>query len=1254
MTARRFFACCAACAAVCTLLVNCAPRPGPKINPTAIIQKVIVTDFGETTRNSSYRGERIKYRIYYANLARTKSDVYVVDRLAPGLADIIVADDGRLDKATDTILWKISGVLPEHGGFVEFSAELGDVGHVTNQALVALDQPPRLGSGEPLARGVDRNRGILTNQVETTVCDPPEVGWIPFASRARPGAQPAVAMKNETTTDILLNFDIPGMYVWEQWTEGTLYHRLSIPRTSNLDRVGRPEVPIVGRVVEIPPGVDISVEIYKSQSRVLDCYNVFPAQKPEPEQQGARVLRPVGRDTSFVVDPQVYLRDSYFPVKQAAFELEDIGTIRGHRVVFLKVNPVQFNPVTRELRVYSQVEVRLRYDRPAQIQTIPRRLYSEPIEQMLSGVIANYRPHDALLEYSGTWPDEADEETNKMGCDYLIISEDGFYDQSDPNNAVLEFANWKRAKGYSVRVSKISDIGNTEADIIDYINRAYHDWSNPPTYVLLLGDANHITPVYRTEHPWDGHWDDSGNRTLVGTDLYYAAVDGADYFPDLFLGRISVDNAAEAATVLNKIMDYEQNPTNNQNYYTNTPLVRLFEDDSERPPGGIVGDGQEDRFWVLIERAEEMRNHLIGEGYTVERIYNWSGNTVGGPLRWENGANLPNHLTFAQPTTFLWDGDTNDIVNAVNAGRFLVSYRGHGNRNGWGNPRFRTWNVNQLTNSGELALFWGPTCMAGWFDDETDHVDLNTSNDSFSEEILRHGNGGAVAAVAHCRASWGSANNPATEGMCDAFWPNYDTSLSPVRLSRIGQVANYSKIYMANHLAAGGTRLLSFEMQHLLGDPELPIWTEAPEQFELDYPAAIGSSGQQDFVVAVRNRANREPVNMAMVTLSRSGQLLARHQTDAFGFARFAVYPVSTADIELTVTKPDFAPAQEVIAVTQGGAEINVLSPDNGAEHQDFDIGGRGYQGAELVDIRFGNETPQSATAAGGEFGQAGTTAVTMTVPTGYALGPVNIVAEGQTSSRKAVDVFTVRTTNPIDLYTYCQWDATTHHLAGGQLTWDNPEIQLFDSGNNPVNSNDLVAGRPYTVRAKIHNPTAYDANRVRVTFQWANFGVGQPDRVWEPIGEDTIDVAHGSVENGEASWTPPGTGHLCIMVRIAHLEDINSANNYGQENCDVGPTSSPRQVRFTVWNPTDASRAVYLVVRQHTESTPGEPVPLWLTTIEHPDPQVLRPGERGSASIILDPTPAKPRPGTMTEFSVDGYIGDLLIGGASFKVRVK
>jgi hypothetical protein len=300
------------------------------------------------------------------------------------------------------------------------------------------------------------------------------------------------------------------------------------------------------------------------------------------------------------------------------------------------------------------------------------------------------------------------------------------------------------------------------------------------------------------------------------------------------------------------------------------------------------------------------------------------------------------------------------------------------------------------------------------------------------------------------------------------------------------------------------------------------------------------------------------------------------------------------------------------------------------------------------VDIYFGSQLIKTVSAQGGSFGAAPST-VDYTIPTPCAHGLVNVTARGQTSGRSAVDVFQVRDKNPVDLWTYCQWDSSTWGGAAGPV-WNSPDIQLYDTNNNPVDSNNLTVGQQYTVKTKIHNNTSFQANQAKVTFRWENYGMGGP---WNDFHVDTINVPAAGA-TAQASFTPPATGHLCLQAEVYHLEDTTPSNNVGQENLHVGPTSSPTKVNFIVWNPTDKPAAAYLEVRQMIKPAEQDKERLWATWIVHPDPQVLQPRGRGDASIVVDPDPADVKSGTSAVFAVTAFIGGRMIGGVNVVMTKK
>jgi len=1256
---------------------------------------VIVTHLHEITQNRCYVGDVVKFRIHYYNDKENAVDIGILDKLDPKLSQISVSDNGQYNQSEHKVIWLLENVNPDEDGFVEITAKIEQTDTIKNKAYIGFEGLSNL---DPSNIGQNL---IETNEVEITINEKPQMGWIKFDDSLEPQKPAQSYMKDETSMGMLVNFDIPGMYVHEVKVDGVTYHRLSIPRGGTLGEVGKPELPIAGQVVEIPYGTNISVEIIKSKSKVLENYKIYPKQKPE--------IRGNGDNNEFIIDRELYETNTFFPVELSKATRNDIGVIRGHRIAFIKVRPVQFNPVTNELRVFSNLEVRLKYDKPAQIKPVDFRVKSKPYEELLSKLVLNFkydgrfaRPKQLgsvqifqgfgyadygfydfgpihgfdKIESTTDSSRESSREPGQSGCDYLIITDGTFYNATDPNNPVVQFRNWKQQKGLITEVIEIANIPDDPAkdqneDIQDYIQDAYDNWARVPTYILLVGDTEFIPTNYVTPHP---------NHINTGTDLYYVTVDDDgthDYFPDIFIGRLSVDTQLEAQDVINKIIDYEQTPPLNANFYSDTSLVCLFEDDTDPWPGGDPWpeDGQEDGGFRITEFAEEARNFLQNNGYNAQRIYATSsgfspadtGSAI--PQRYENGSLISATSPALQSAVgaggnivgFPWDGATGDITTAITNGNFLVTYNGHGSRDRWGLPQFTNANVNGLANGRMTPVVLSFSCQNGWFDHETDN-DATTTTECFCENFLRNDTGGAVAIIGSTRISWDN-NDFMMLGAYEAIWPNFTPNppftgpgginvlpgVESGPLLRMGQINTFAKTYMSRVYGHNNHRLLTYEMYTLFGDPEMPIFTELPGALNIEHPQGIGATGSQDFIVKVNDNNSGDPILNAVVALTRNDSIIAVQYTNAGGIARFTLFNIGDGDIEITVTAINYRFYQGTIEVNAGGAILNRLDPPDGPVNQVINVGGINFQGNEIIDISFdGQPIPPINASQQGDFGQ-GIPTVDITVPANHPLGPVNVLAHGRTSDCYAIDVFYVRTANPIDLYMYDQWDTSTWHLhTGDNPTWNNPDIQLYDEDGNSVSSNDLEVGRQYTIRSKVHNDTNFAATNVSVTIKAANFGLGQPDNVWNVIGQDTIAVPANDVREAEVQWVPPSTGHLCIVGEIYHIEDINGDNNRGQENTDVGAANSPVEIPFEIWNMSDEPAALHLELRQIVRHQLDSQQKIWGNWLKHPDPQIIPPGGKSEGKIVIDPDYGNINEGEQAEFALTGYIGKKMVGGVN------
>ncbi|TLX70282.1 hypothetical protein E9993_22415 [Labilibacter sediminis] len=1116
-----------------------------------------------------------------------------------------------------------------------------------------------------------------------------QTGWIPTTTQTPSDAKQKVYLKGETTSGMLINFDIPGIYVHEVVRNDTIYQRISIPGQGTNTDLGKPELPVIGRIIEIPYDINVDVSVYKSEYVTLQDYTILPYQIPE--------IDPYQSDSLFVKDYKLYASNRFYPDELSLITSADIGIMRGHRVAFLKVNPLQYNPVSRELRLYSKVEVQVTYSKPAQVQQIDQRLVSEPFEKMLESLVLNYKNinrynthlyKDAKYPQLGymqkkalnlnqgslntggstqaldviTEDDNYDEDETVKGCEYLIITTGTFYNDTDPNNAVLRFRNWKRRKGLITEVVLFEDIPDSdnsgdrdEEDLIDYIQTAYDTWYPAPTYVLLIGDAgdnagNMIIPTnYRTQDP-------SHSNTLRGTDIYYSTLDGADYFPDIYIGRLSADSDIQATDIIDKMMDYEQDPPDaaiNPNFYQNAAMLARFED--------TLDDGTEDRPW--IETVETIRTFLINEGYAVDRIYADQGAATD-PARYNNGTNLPNDLLVANG--FQWNGNANVISTAINNGRFMLLYRNHGDRESWTDPFFGNNNVDNLANGEQQPVVFSLACQTGWFDNESDEdtpvtIDNPGTTDTeecFSEHFQRNNSDGTVAIVASSRNSVTGYNDFMGLGFIKSIWndfspnPPYSAAYPAIPnitgnpLREMGQIMNFGKIYMANAYANSIFREEAFELYHLFGDPNMNIHVEVPEDLRVSFPEGVGEGYPQDFMVKVFDQDNN-PVNNAIVSLcTTDGQLVDAAITNAGGESRL-LRTFYGSELQLTVTADEFIPVMETIKVSPSGGYLNRLNPDNGTIGQPFNVGGINFTGSENVAIYMDNQLMKTEAASGGQLGQSGVQDISITVPADLSKGKYNVMFKGENSDKYGVDVFHVRDPNPVDLLLYSQWDPTTYYIYNGDNpTWNNPDIYLADTNNDVVGSNNLILGNQYNINARIRNKSNFTANNASVTFKWANFGSAQ--RTWTTIGTDQITVGPNNNLIAQVQWVPPITGHLCVKVEIYHNEDIYTSNNSGQENCNVGPTSSPLSVTFSVRNPSDVSRALHYEVRQLYPNKGKRVPPIWHTMIKHPDPQVLEPNAETEITVTADPDHTYVEPGVVTEFSVTNYLDGEIIGGVN------
>ncbi len=232
-----------------------------------------------------------------------------------------------------------------------------------------------------------------------------------------------------------------------------------------------------------------------------------------------------------------------------------------------------------------------------------------------------------------------------------------------------------------------------------------------------MGDAELIPTWYMNIHPSTDY-----GQGYTAADLYYADVSiPADLVADMGYGRIPVDDDSQAERVVSRIIEYESNPPQLASYYNNATCAAYFQD---------AGGGYAERRFA--KTSEDVRNFLTEKFYNVERLYKTDPSTY--PLYWNTDYYVFENDTAGEPILeeiqkpqFPWDATNIDISNSINQGTFLLLHRDHGWRGGWGDPYYTSNHAANLMNE-YLPIVYSINCETGWFDNETEQSECNTSD----------------------------------------------------------------------------------------------------------------------------------------------------------------------------------------------------------------------------------------------------------------------------------------------------------------------------------------------------------------------------------------------------------------------------------------------------------------------------------------------------------------------------------------------
>jgi hypothetical protein len=315
-------------------------------------------------------------------------------------------------------------------------------------------------------------------------------------------------------------------------------------------------------------------------------------------------------------------------------------------------------------------------------------------------------------------------------------------------NDINALKNWKESIGYTVVVTKTSEIpgGVTTTNIRNYIQTAYNDWQIPPGFVLLVGDTGQI-PAF------------IGDASNTVTDLYYAAIDGTDYIADIYIGRFPANQPSHVTAMVDKTIAYES------------------------------GDWANNDFLKKAAFMAGNDNYQISEGthnYVISSYFE------------------PQQVVCDKLYEVTYGATTNDVRMALNDGRIVACYSGHGSTTSWADgPPFSQGDVTGLTNINMLSFVCSHACVTGNYN----------IGECFGETWVRTPNKAAII-------FWGSSAN--------TLWGEDDilerkTLADFYNFKSVGGMTETGKLGLYSHYGGSGYTKYYFECYNIFGDPSVII-----------------------------------------------------------------------------------------------------------------------------------------------------------------------------------------------------------------------------------------------------------------------------------------------------------------------------------------------------------------------------------------------------------------------------------------------
>jgi gingipain R len=476
-----------------------------------------------------------------------------------------------------------------------------------------------------------------------------------------------------------------------------------------------------------------------------------------------------------------YSKDEFYPNK--IVELNTPYILRKLRGQAVHAYPLQYNPVSKTLRVLKEITLKITYDKVATENVLnvasefPTSIQHD-FDQIYRYQFLNYKT------LFGQYTPMSEHGKMLILCDAAYAS------------AMPEFIEWKNRKGIEVfyEITDTMTGGPTEINLLNRIS--YHYNQNDISYLLIVGDATDIPAR-------NSYWNVPG---IYGpSDWAYTYQIGNDHYPEFMVGRFSADTLQEAITQVQRTLEYEKNMNT-----SSTWMRKQVAMGSDQGPGD---KGQFDHEH-LREIADSNKNY-------GPYVYNYE---------FFDGTHGGNDAPGAPPV--------NSLTDAINDGIGLINYCGHGSTDIFITSTFTGMGqVPLLTNNnGEWPFVFSTACQNGNFVYAT----------CLGEALLRAHDtmGNPKGAIAAIMSSINQSWDPPMQGqdemnaiLCHNRPGTYQTTFGSIASSGIMSTNDHYNTYLDSN---GGNEIADTWV--VFGDPSVVLYTRDDVTLNCTHNATIGKN----------------------------------------------------------------------------------------------------------------------------------------------------------------------------------------------------------------------------------------------------------------------------------------------------------------------------------------------------------------------------------------------------------------------------